>query len=316
MPVYPKIEPYDQQELAVSELHTVYFEQCGNPNGQPILFIHGGPGGGAGPIHRQLFDPEHYRIILVDQRGCGRSKPNAELRENNTQNLIDDFEKIRQLIGIERWILFGGSWGSTLSLAYAQAHPEVPQGLILRGIFLGRQTEDDWIFSENGAANLFPDEWEVFKNHIPKEEQHDLFLAYYKRMTGDDAVAVQKAADIWAKFETAMSRVEVPESDYEYIGSEEALALGRIECHYFYNKLFLEENQLLDNIDKIRHLPAAIVHGRYDVICKLETAWTLHKAWPEAELHIIPASGHSAMEPKITKKLVEITNEFRNIKLN
>lgn len=314
MPLYPKIEPYDQQELAVSDLHTVYFEQCGNPNGQPILFIHGGPGGGCGAMHRQFFDPEYYRIILVDQRGCGRSKPNAELRENTTQDLIDDFEIIRNLIGIDRWMLFGGSWGSTLSLAYAQAHPEVAQALILRGIFLGRKTDDDWIFSGKGAAEMFPDQWEIFKSHIPKEEQDDLFLAYYKRMTGNDPVEVQKAADIWAKFETLMSRVEVPESDLEYIGSPEALAVGKIECHYFYNKLFLEENQLLDNIDKIRHLPCVIVHGRYDVVCKLETAWALHKAWPEADLHIVPASGHSAMEPRITDKLIEVTDQFRELK--
>lgn len=313
MSLYPAIEPFQHETIQVSDLHTVYFEQCGNPEGQPILFIHGGPGGGCDASYRQYFDPKHYHIILVDQRGCGRSSPIAELRENNTENLISDFEVIREKLNIDKWILFGGSWGSTLSLCYAQAHPERAQGLILRGIFLGRATEDDWIYSGTGGADIFPDAWEPFRDFIPENERDNMIGAYYKRITGDDKAIAQKAADLWAAYETKICKLRPLESDLDYIGTPASLAIGAIECHYFHHQLFLEPNQILNNMDKIRHIPGAIVHGRYDVVCKLETAWALHKEWPEAEFHIIPDAGHAGSEPGISKKLVELTDKFRGV---
>lgn len=311
---YPNIEPYQSGYLAVSDLHKVYFEQVGNPKGQPILFLHGGPGGGVAPKHRCFFDPQHYRIILFDQRGCGQSSPHAELRENTTWDLVSDIEKLRQHLNIKNWIVFGGSWGSTLALIYAETHPESVRGLILRGIFMCRQKEIDWFYQE-GASKIFPDAWEHYLAPIPEEERYNLLDAYYRRLTGMDRQEQLRCAQTWSVWEASTSRLQ---TDMELMQShgevEFALAFARIECHYFKNKIFLkDENQILNDIYKIRHLPCEIVHGRYDMVCPLENAWELKRVWPEATLHIMPMAGHSASEGGITAKLVEITERFKSL---
>ncbi len=309
---FPEIEPYDTGRLKVSDLHEIYYEQVGNPKGQPILFVHGGPGGGIDSDHRRYFDPKHYRVILFDQRGCGRSQPYAELRENTTWDLVADIEKLRQKLSIEKWIVFGGSWGSTLSLVYAETHPSSVKGLILRGIFLCRSQEIRWFYQE-GASRIFPDAWDKYLAPIPKNERNDLVGAYYKRLTSENAQVRLEAAKAWSVWEGSTSRLIPDSSLIESTGDAEfAEAFARIECHYFTNRIWMKsDDQILDNIYRIRHLPCVIVHGRYDVVCPVENAWDLHKRWPESELYISPTSGHAAKEPETLAQLVAATEKFK-----
>jgi len=308
--LYPDIHPYVQHSLAVEAPHVLHVEECGNPAGLPILFVHGGPGAGCEPYHRRFFDPELYRIVLFDQRGCGRSTPHAELAGNTTQALISDMEAIREHLGIERWMLFGGSWGSTLSLAYAETHPERVLGLILRGVFLCRPHEIRWFYQE-GASRLFPDYWQDFLEPIPPEERADLVSAYYGRLTGEDEVTRMAAAKAWSMWEgrtaTLLPREEVVNHFAEPFT---ALSLARIECHYFMHDSFLEPDQLLRDAHRLAGIPGIIVHGRYDAICPVENAWQLQRAWPEAELQIIPDAGHSASEPGTVDALIRATNSL------
>lgn len=309
---FPEISPYHTEFLKVSDIHNIYLEQCGNPKGRTILFLHGGPGGGCSADHRRFFDPSHYRIILFDQRGSGRSTPAAELQENTTWDLVSDIEKIRHHLQIEDWIVFGGSWGSTLALSYAIKHKEKVKGLILRGIFLCRPSEIKWFYQE-GASQIFPDAWEKYFNFIPAEERQDFVTAYYKRLTHANSEIRLQAAKIWSQWEAATSRLFVdPKAVQEFEEPIYALQFARIECHYFTNNSFFEStNYLLENIFKIRQIPAAIVQGRYDVVCPAKSAWELHQAWPESELHIIPDAGHAAGEPGIKSKLIAMTNQFK-----
>ncbi|MEY8673615.1 prolyl aminopeptidase [Francisella philomiragia] len=310
MPLYPEIEPYNQEFLKVSDIHTIYFEECGNPNGKPALFIHGGPGGGIQPSYRQYFNPDKYRVILVDQRGCGKSTPFAELRENTTQNLIEDFEKIRKKLNIDKWMLFGGSWGSTLGLAYAQAYPEVVTELVLRGIFLGREKELSWLY-QHGASMVFPDMWEKYIEPIPVEQRKDFISAYHSILTGDDEKLKQQAAVAWSVWEASTSKLFVDKKSIDRYGEDKfSLAFARIECHYFKNKLFIEEAQLLNEAYKIKDIPGVIVQGRYDMVCPAVSAWDLHKVWSKAELDIIADAGHSISEPGILEALVRATDKF------
>ncbi|ROO23891.1 prolyl aminopeptidase [Salinisphaera orenii] len=309
--LYPEIEPFDSGRLAVSERHTLYYEQCGRPDGKPVVFLHGGPGGGCAPASRRFFDPERYRIVLFDQRGCGRSTPHADLVDNTTQHLVADIERLRQHLAVDRWQVFGGSWGSTLALAYAEAHPQRVTELVLRGIFMLRRAEMLW-FYQQGANALFPDAFEAYRDHIPAAERGDMIGAYYRRLTSDDPEVRMAAARHWSTWEGATSHLQ-PSRDYleTTAGSRFALAFARIECHYFVHGGFFEhDDQLLREIDRIRHIPTVIVHGRYDVVCPLANAWDLHRAWPEAELRISPAAGHSAFEPANRHALLEATDRF------
>jgi proline iminopeptidase len=309
--LYPPIEPYIQGTLKVSDLHTIYFEQSGNPNGKPVVVLHGGPGGGCLPEYRQYFNPEKWRIIMFDQRGCGRSIPHAELRENTTWDLVRDIEKLRTCLGIEKWVVFGGSWGSTLSLAYSETHPERCQGLILRGIFLLRSPEIRWFYQE-GASYIFPDAWEEYLKPIPLEERDNLLQAYSKRLNSDDPNIRLEAAKAWSIWEGSTSKLYVDANLKQKFGQDEfAIAFARIECHYFVNGGFFQpEDQLLKNIDRIRQIPGVIVQGRYDVVCPMKTAWELHQAWPEAELIVVPDAGHSMSEPGIRSALIEASDRF------
>ncbi|MGE0763868.1 MAG: prolyl aminopeptidase [Bdellovibrionales bacterium] len=311
---YPITEPYNTGRLKVSSLHELYYEEVGNPKGAPIVFLHGGPGGGVAPKYRQFFDPRHYRVILFDQRGAGLSTPYADLRENTTWDLVADIEKLRTHLKIDQWIVFGGSWGSTLALAYAETHPTSVKGLVLRGIFLCRKKEIDW-FYQDGASKIFPDFWDHYLAAIPESERHDLVTAYHKRLTHPDKKIQLEAARAWSIWEGSTSML-FPSDDLigRFAGDEFALAFARIECHYFVNRAFFPtDNYLIENVHKIRHIPAEIVHGRYDVVCPIENAWELHRAWPESLLHMIPDCGHSALEPGISRKLVEVTERFKNL---
>lgn len=311
--LFPEIEPFKTEMLKVSPLHEVHIEQCGNPEGQPIIFLHGGPGGGCDPKHRRFFDPAHYRIVLFDQRGCGRSKPSAMLEENSTWDLVHDIELIRKHLGFRSWIVLGGSWGTTLALAYASKHPSRIRGLILRGIFLCRKYEIDW-FYQGGCSHLFPDHWEKYLEPIPAEERGDLLAAYHKRLiSGTDDQERVKAAMAWAKWEAATSYLHVNNEAIEsFNDAKHALEFARIENHFFTNKAFFDsDTYLLDHAEKYRKIPGVIVHGRYDVVCPVQNAWDLHKVWPEAQLHIIPDAGHSAWEPGILDKLIEATEAFK-----
>lgn len=312
--LYPPIEPYYTEMLPVSGLHTLYVEQVGNPHGKPVVFLHGGPGGGCNPTYRQFFDPQQWRIILFDQRGCGRSRPHAELQENTTWDLVRDIETIRQHFGIEQWVVFGGSWGSTLALAYSQTHPDRCKGLILRGIFTLRQQELLW-FYQDGCSRMFPDAWEDYLRPIPPEERDDLMAAYYRRLTSGDRQTRLTAAKAWAVWEGSTSRLIPSESQQLRFAQDDfADAFARIECHYFVNQGFFEpEDQLLQNIDRIRHLPGVIVQGRYDVVCPPSTAWELHRRWPEAAFHLIPDAGHSMNEPGIRDALLHATDQFAGL---
>jgi proline iminopeptidase len=309
--LYPEIEPFDNGMLEVSALHTLYYEQSGNPEGKPVVFLHGGPGGGTNPRCRRFFDPAVYRIVLFDQRGCGRSMPHAELTDNTTWDLVADIERVRQHLGIDRWQVFGGSWGSTLALAYAQKHPGQVTELVLRGIFMLRRWELAW-FYQKGCDALYPDAWETYLAAIPAEEHGDLIQAYHRRLTHADPAVRTAAARAWSVWEGATSYLYQDPAHIASSGEDEfALAFARIECHYFVNDGFFEtDGQLLRDVDRIRHIPTVIVQGRYDVVCPLRSAWDLHRAFPEAELRIVQDAGHSAFEPGITSELVEATDRF------
>lgn len=308
---YPELQPHARGRLRVSDLHEIYYEECGNPRGKPALVLHGGPGGGISPFLRRLHDPKRYRIILFDQRGCGQSAPHAELRENTTWHLVADIEALRVHLGIEKWQVLGGSWGSTLALAYAQKHAECVSGLILRGIFTVRQREIRWFYQE-GASALFPDAWEAFLAPIPEAERGDLVSAYYKRLTGNDAIEQMVCAKAWSQWEaSALALRPNPALVASFGGDAFALAFGRIECHYFFNKGFFEsDGQLLAGAQVIRNIPGVIIQGRYDVVTPMETAWALHRAWPEAEFEIIADAGHTTTEPGITDALIRATDRF------
>ena len=310
--LYPKIKPYDSGFLNVDE-HQVYFEQSGNPNGKPALFLHGGPGGGGSEDVRRFFNPNLYRIVVFDQRGCGRSKPHGCLENNTTWYLVSDIENLRKKLSIEKWLVFGGSWGSTLSLAYAQAHPKSVSELVLRGIFLLRKEELHW-FYQDGASRIFPEAWSGFLDIIDEDKRDNLMNAYHEIFKSTDKEKRLKAAVAWSKWEAATSSLSYkPSLVEEFSDPEFALAFALIENHYFINKGWFDtENQLIENIDKIRSIPAVIVQGRYDVVCPMKTAWELSKAWPEAEMIIAPSSGHTAFEKEITHALISATNKFSN----
>jgi proline iminopeptidase len=308
---YPPIEPYRSGWLRVSPVHEIYWEECGNPRGKPAVFVHGGPGAGAGTSSRRFFDPRRYRIVLFDQRGCGRSRPYASLEDNTTWDLVADMERLREFLGIERWLVFGGSWGSTLALAYSQAHPARVSELVLRGIFMLRKWEIDW-FYQDGASALFPDRWEDYVAVIPPRERGDLVGAFYRRLTSPNRATRVRAARAWSVWEAATSFLHVSESNIEQWGEEDfAVAVARIECHYFVNRGFMRrEDQLLRGVDRIRHIPAVIVQGRYDVVCPIRTAWDLHRRWPEADFRVVADAGHSALEPGNAHELVSATDRF------
>ncbi|HEY5716959.1 MAG TPA: prolyl aminopeptidase [Motiliproteus sp.] len=308
--LYPEIQPYARHRLAVDDRHQLYLEESGNPQGIPALFVHGGPGGGCDEFHRRFFDPEKYRIILFDQRGCGRSTPHSELTNNTTAHLLADIEAIRAHLGIEQWLLFGGSWGSTLSLLYAQQHPERVVGLILRGIFLCRQQDLDWLY-RHGANRLFPDHWQQFIAPIPTQERDDLLRAYYQRLHSDNDLERMAAAKSWATWEAQCATLN-PSTTLvgHYTDPHVASALARIETHYFYHHGFIEENQILDHANTISHIPTVLVHGRYDSVCPVDQAFALYQALPQAELHIVRDAGHSALEPGITDNLIKATEQF------
>ena len=309
---YPNIKPYKVHMLAVDAPHELYVEECGSPDGIPVLFVHGGPGGGCSKQDRCFFDPEKYRIILFDQRGCGRSIPHASLQGNNSQALVEDMEAIRQALGLDKWLLFGGSWGSTLSLLYAQTHPQRVSGLILRGIFLCRDRDIHW-FYQAGADHVFPDYWRDYLAPIPEAERGDMVAAYYRRLTGDNELERMSAAKAWSIWEGRCAALHPNPNIVERLGSPHvALAMARVECHYFHNKAFLVDNQLLANADKLKGIPGIIVHGRYDMVCPVDQAFALHRAWPEARLEIIRDAGHASSEPGTLDALVKATDEMAN----
>ena len=307
--LYPEISPLRTGRLQVSSLHSIYWETCGNPAGIPALFLHGGPGAGISPKSRRFFDPERYHVALFDQRGAGQSTPLGETRENTTDLLIQDIERLREMLGIERWLVFGGSWGSTLSLAYAQAHPERCLGLVLRGIWLVSDEEIEWWL--NGVRNFFPREWEAFAGHVPEAERGDLLAAYSRRLESDDPAVYGPAARAWSRYEgSCLHLLPNPETADAFTEDAIALGIGRLEAHYFRHKAFLRPNQLLEGVTRIRHLPGFIVHGRYDVICPVRYAHALADAWPGVELRIEPDAGHSSYEPGIAEALVDATDRF------
>jgi len=310
--LYPPIEPHETGYLDLDGRHEMYWEVSGNPEGRPAVFLHGGPGAGAGPDHRRFFDPKHYRIVVFDQRGAGRSRPLGELADNTTPHLVADIEKLRRHLGVERWVVFGGSWGSTLSLAYAQAHPDRVSALVLRGIFLCRRPEIDWFL--NGIRQIFPENWRAFAEYVPAAERGDLLGAYHKRLIDPDPAVHMPAAKAWSIYEGACSTLlPSPETVAAFGNERMALGLARIEAHYFANDIFLPENALLEGVEAVRSIPAVVVQGRYDVVCPIVTADDLHRAWPEADYQVIPDAGHSAMEPGIRRALVAATNRFREL---
>ncbi len=308
--LYPAIKPYVTHSISVEGPHVLHVEECGNPEGVPVLFVHGGPGAGCEPWHRCFFDPEAWRIILFDQRGAGQSRPHAELMGNNTQALVEDIEVIRQRLGVKQWVLFGGSWGATLSLVYAETHPEKVLGMILRGIFLCRAKEIEW-FYQHGASRIYPDLWEDFISLIPENEQDDLLAAYYKRLTGEDEIQRMAAAKAWAIWEGRTANLKPKKSVLEHFSDPfTALSLARIETHYFMNNAFLEDNQILRDAHKLNAIPGTIVQGRYDMICPMESAWDLYQAWTMAELYIIADAGHSASEAGTVDALVKASRKM------
>jgi len=309
---YPAIEPFETGMLAVDERHRLYWEQSGNPDGVPVVFLHGGPGAGASPEYRRFFDPAHYRIVIFDQRGSGRSTPLGEIADNTTPHLIADIERLRVHLGIERWIVFGGSWGSTLAIAYGEHHPERCRALVLRGIFLCRRSEIEWFLY--GMRTVFPEEWRRFAEFLPEAERGDLLAAYRRRLMDPDPAVHRAAARAWSHYEGACSTL-LPNERVVANFEDETLALGlaRMEAHYFANDIFLPENFLLDNVDRLRAIPAAIVQGRYDMVCPIVTADELHRAWPEAAYEIVPDAGHSALEPGIRARLVAAMERFKSI---
>jgi proline iminopeptidase len=310
--LYPPIDPYETGHMRVDGVHSVYWEQSGNPRGVPVVFLHGGPGAGSSPAHRRFFDPRHYRIVIMDQRGAGRSLPLGEVRDNTTEHLVGDLEQLRMKLGIDAWIVFGGSWGSTLALAYAQAHPDRVLGLILRGIFLMRRSEIRWFLED--LRVLFPDAWHRFSRFLPEHERHDLLQGYWDRLTDPDPTVHMAAARAWSVYEgTCSTLLPSPELVAASGDDVHALGLARIEAHYFRQNLFEPEDRLLRDVHRIRDIPGVIVQGRYDCVCPVRTAWDLHEAWPEAEFVLVPDAGHSAMEPGIRAALVSATERFKTI---
>jgi proline iminopeptidase len=308
--MFPAVEPYRHGMLEVDALHTLYWEECGNPDGQPVLFLHGGPGGGTSPTHRRFFDPAHYRIVLFDQRGAGKSTPLGEYRHNTTALLIDDIEKIRTMLGIEQWLVFGGSWGSTLALAYGEEFPDRCLGFVLRGIFLCTKAEVDWFV--NGISHFYPEAHQRFAEAVPNFERGNLLQAYVKRLFCDEPAIYKEAARHWSRYEGSCLFLEPQAQAIEDFESDEvSLGIGRLEAHYMLNGAFMDEDQLIKNIHKIRHLPAVIIQGRYDVICPPVSAYRLHQAWPSAKMHMIGDAGHAAMEPGIATELVRATEQFK-----
>lgn len=308
--LYPEIQPFVRHTIEVSATHQLYLEESGNSQGIPVVFLHGGPGAGCEPFQRRFFDPERYRIVLFDQRGCGKSTPHAELTDNTTQDLVADIEQIREHLGIERWLVFGGSWGSTLGLVYAETFPERVLGLVLRGIFLCRPRDIHW-FYQDGASYVFPDYWQDYLAPIPAEERGNMVEAYYARLTGDDEITRMAAAKAWSSWEGRTATLLPRQSVIEHFAAPfTALSLARIECHYFINNSFMEPDQLLKQASRLKGIPGVIVHGRYDVVCPVEQAFALHQAWPEAQLKVVADAGHSATEPGIVEALVRATDDF------
>jgi proline iminopeptidase len=310
--LFAEIEPYKSYYFRVSELHELYVEEVGNPNGQPVLFLHGGPGAGISTQHRRLFDPNHFRIILFDQRGAGQSRPHAELRENTTWHIVEDIEKLRRHCGVEQWMVFGGSWGSTLALAYAETHPNHVSHLVLRGIFLCRKGEIDW-FYQSGAHWIFPDVWQQYLAPIAEDERSDLVSAFYRRLTSDDESVRLAAARAWSGWEGATVHLIPDQKTFlKFTADAMAVALARIECHYFMNRCWWRtDNQLIEDVGRIRHIPSVIIHGRYDVVCPVKNAFDLHAAWPEADLKIVPDAGHAYDEPGILRELLAAVERFK-----
>ena len=308
--LYPALVPNRTGRLALDGLHTMFWEECGNPRGVPAVFLHGGPGGGISPDHRRYFDPQFYRIVLYDQRGAGQSTPRAELTDNTTDHLVADLEHLRGHLGIERWLVFGGSWGSTLALAYAQAHPERVLALVLRGVFLARDWEIRWFMVD--MRNVFPEAWNAFSGFLPDAERSDLLASYYRRLTNPDPAVHLAAAHAWSRYESSCSTL-LPDPDLVAHFDEDAaaLAIARIEAHYFVHGLFLSGDALLRGVERLRGIPGAIVQGRYDAVCPIRTADDLHRAWPEAEYVVVPDAGHSAREPGIARELIAATDRFR-----
>ncbi|PVD30349.1 hypothetical protein C0Q70_09613 [Pomacea canaliculata] len=314
--LYPESEPYDSGWLQVSDIHKLSYQQYGNSKGKAAVFLHGGPGAGVGPCDHRFFDPEVYRVILFDQRGAGKSTPAGELKENTTWDLVEDIEKLRKHLNIDRWVVFGGSWGSALSLAYAQAHPSRVKALVLRGIFTVRRKELEWLYEDKGGACMvYPDCFAAYKNFIPHAEQKDLLHAYYRRLISDDEKVRIDAAKHYARWEMSLGALLGDEEGLKDAEKDEwSQQFSRIGCHYFINGgFFVSDTQLLDNVDKIRHIPATIVQGRYDIVCPTETAWLLHKCWPEAEFFIVQDAGHLAYEPGITSRLVEAADKYKSL---
>lgn len=311
--LFPEIEPLKKYWFRVSDVHELYVEECGNPDGQPVVFLHGGPGAGFSPFHRRLFDPVHYRIILFDQRGAGQSRPHADLRDNTTWDLVEDIEKLRKHLGVKQWLVFGGSWGSTLAIAYAETYPRSVSHLVLRGIFLCRKEEIKWFYQE-GADKIFPDVWKEYLKPIPVNERGDLVAAFYKRLTSPDEQVRLDAAKAWSGWEGATVHLIPDEKTMTKFTSDMmAVALARIECHFFTNGCwFKSDDQLLRDVDKIRHIPAVIIHGRYDVVCPVKNAFDLHRVWPEARLQIVADAGHAVDEPGILRELIGAVEKFKN----
>jgi len=314
-PLYPDIEPYnthliDMEVMPNGNCHQVYVEECGNPTGIPVVFLHGGPGSGCRPQHRCYFDPDLYRIILFDQRGCGRSTPLGELENNSSQHLVDDMETIRQQLNISQWLVFGGSWGATLALLYAQQHPEKVLAMILRGVFLGREQDINWVYAEGGASKLFPEAWHQLVKDLPSSEQQTPLNAYFQRLTDDDKSIQMAAAMTLNAWEDTI--VKLRDHEYEADPKEEPgpLAHSLVQLHYALKQCFIAETPLLNNIDVIRHIPTTIIHGRYDIVCPMQQSWELHQQWPEADLNIVSMAGHAAGEPAIVNALVSATREF------
>ena len=308
--MYPAIEPYDSGMLDVGDGHHVYWELCGTPGAKPAVLLHGGPGAGLSPEHRRLFDPALYQVMLFDQRGCGRSTPNAALEANTTWHLVDDIERLRVIAGVDRWSVFGGSWGSTLALAYAETHPDRVTDMVLRGIFTVRREEIAWYYQE-GASWLYPDLWESFLAPIPAEERSDLVAAYRRRLVADDSAVRLEAARAWSLWEgQTITLLPNPALREVFAQDEYALAFARIENHYFVHDAFLEPGQLLRDASRLRHIPAVIVQGRYDLATPMRTAWDLHRAWPEADFHVVADAGHAFDEPGILHRLIEATDRF------
>ncbi len=310
--LFPEIEPFETGMMDTAGVHQVYWEQSGNPTGVPVVFLHGGPGGAAGPTHRRFYDPDHYRIVVFDQRGCGRSTPVADLTDNTTPDLIADMEQLREQLGIERWIVFGGSWGSTLAMAYAEAHPERCMALVMRGIFLCRRQEIEWFL--NGMGTMFPEHWRDFVSVLPAAEHGDLLTNFYRVLTDPDPAVHMPAARAWSIYEGRCATL-LPDPDVvaDFADDKKALSLARIEAHYFINDIFLPPGSLLDNIHLIRDIPTVMVQGRYDIVCPLITADTVAQAWPEADYRIIPDAGHMVLEPGILAALISVMEDFKTL---